>query len=97
MIRSFADAAIEDIFNAVNSVDARRRLPRKLWDVAFRELDLIDSATQLDDLRSPPGNRLERLKGDRVGEFSIRINEQYRICFRWDGAEPESVKIVDYH
>ena len=97
MIRSFAGRGTEDIFNGVNSVDARRLLPRKLWETAFRRLDLIDSATRLDDLRSPPGNRLESLKGDRSGQYSIRINDQYRICFEWDGIDARSVEIVDYH
>lgn len=67
--------------------------------VAVRKLDMLDAATRLDDLRSPPGNRLEALRGDRRGQHSIRINDQWRICFRWPaGADgPESVEIVDYH
>ena len=97
MIDSFADRATEDIFNGVNSVDARRRLPRELWKVAFRKLDQIDSAIDLEDLRVPPGNRLEALKSDRAGQHSIRINDQYRICFEWNASLASGVEIVDYH
>lgn len=96
MIESFADAATEDIFNGVRSAAARRRLPPALWPVAFRKLDQLDSAVALDDLRIPPGNHLESLKGDRRGQYSIRINGQYRICFKWTDAAAE-VEIVDYH
>jgi len=96
MIESFADAATEDIFNGVRSPVARRRLPTALWTIAFRKLDQLDSVVSLDDLRVPPGNHLESLKGDRRGQYSIRINGQYRICFRWDTA-PCDVEIVDYH
>jgi len=97
MIESFADKAAEDIFNGINSVEARRLLPRDLWRVAFRKLDQVDSAVQLDDLKVPPGNRLEALKGDRVGQHSIRINDQYRICFVWTQDRASGVEIVDYH
>jgi toxin HigB-1 len=97
MIESFADKATEDIFNGVNSSAARRLLPRHLWGIAFRKLDQIDSATTLDDLRIPAGNRLEALKADRSGHYSIRINDQYRICFVWTENGPNRVQIVDYH
>lgn len=97
MIASFADKAAEDIFNGINSVEARRLLPRDLWRVAFRKLDQLDSAVQLDDLKVPPGNHLEALKGDRVGQHSIRINDQYRICFAWTSSGASEVEIVDYH
>src|SRR5688572_17710673 len=97
VIGSFGNKGTEDIFNGVNSTDARRLLPRNLWNIAFRKLDQLDSAVQLDDLRVPPGNRLESLKGDRKGQHSIRINDQFRICFRWSEARPENVEIVDYH
>jgi toxin HigB-1 len=97
MIESFADKGTEDIFNGVNSTDARRLLPREMWKIASRKLDQIDSATQLDDLKIPPGNRLELLRGDRRGQHSIRINNQYRICFEWTLAGPSNVEIVDYH
>lgn len=97
MIESFADPGTEDIFNGVNSTEARRLLPRAVWKVAFRKLDQIDSAIQLDDLRVPPGNRLEALKGERAGQHSIRINDQYRICFEWKLNGPNNVEIVDFH
>jgi proteic killer suppression protein len=97
MIESFADKATENIFNGVNSVEARKSLPRELWRVAFRKLDQIDSASRLDDLLVPPGNRLESLKGERPGQHSIRINDQYRICFVWSEAAAAAVEIVDYH
>ena len=97
VIRSFADAATEDVFNGSNTGRARRKCPRALWPVAGRKLDQLDSVERLDDLRVPPGNRLETLAGDRKGQHSIRINDQYRICFRWAGEGPTDVEIVDYH
>ncbi len=97
MIGSFADRATEDLFDGRNSADARRALPRELWVKAFRKLDQINVALSLDDLKVPPGNRLEALKGDRRGQHSIRINGQYRICFEWVEGSAESVEIVDYH
>ncbi len=97
MIRSFRDAGTEDLFYGRDSKAARRRLPIALWVVASRKLDAIDQAGALGDLRVPPGNRLEALRGDRAGQHSIRINDQYRICFRWTTSGPEDVEIVDYH
>ena len=97
MIREFADSGTEDIFNGKNTRDARRTCPRSLWRLATRKLDQLDSVGNLDDLRVSPGNRLESLKGDRKGHFSIRINQQYRICFSWKDAGPADVEIVDYH
>ena len=97
MIRSFKNKATEDIFNGVNSKNARNLCPQTLWRVAFRKLDQLDSVEVLDDLRIPPGNRLETLKGDREGQYSIRINDQYRICFVWTETGPSEVEIVDYH
>jgi proteic killer suppression protein len=97
MIRSFADKGTEDVFDGDNTSDARRVCPRELWSVAFRKLDQLDSATDIRDLRTPPGNRLERLKGDREGQHSIGINERFRICFWWMDTGPEQVEIVDYH
>ena len=91
MIKSFASRDTERLF-ADEDVRAFRAIER----AARRKLQLIDAATRLDDLRVPPGNRLEALRGDRAGQYSIRINDQWRICFRWsDGAE--DVEIVDYH
>ncbi len=76
---------------------ARKTLPQRLWVQVGKKLDALDSAELLEDLRIPPGNRLEALKGDRRGLHSIRINDQYRICFRWTEAGPEDVEVVDYH
>ena len=97
MIASFANTATEDIFDGRNSMDARRLLPRDLWKVAFRKLDQINVAVELDDLRVPPGNRLEALNAERKGQYSIRINDQYRICFVWTDSGAENIEIVDYH
>lgn len=97
MIRSFHDQATEDLFNGSNTKSARQRLPRTLWRVATRRLDALDQAESLDDLRVPPGNRLEPMRGDRRGQHSIRINDQYRICFRWSDTGPIHVEVVDYH
>lgn len=93
MIRSFVDKSTERLFRD-DACPARRRA---IQDVAVRKLDMLDAATRLDDLRSPPGNRLEVLRGDRAGQHSIRINRQWRIYFRWTTDGPESVEIVDYH
>lgn len=97
VIESFKNIGTEDIFNGRNTSDARRLLPRELWNVAARKLDQIDAALNLDDLRVPPGNRLELLKSDRAGQHSIRINAQYRICFEWSDLGVELVEIIDYH
>ena len=97
MIRSFKNQETEDVFNGVNSRHARRTCPQSLWRVAVRKLDQLDSVQSLNDLRVPPGNQLEALGGDREGQYSIRINDQYRICFLWENDEPVEVEIVDYH
>ncbi len=97
MIGSFSDAATEDVFNGRSSKRARRTCPVTLWRLAQKKLDLLDSAGALDDLKRPPGNRLEALAGDRKGQHSIRINDQYRICFVWSDQGPDQVEIVDYH
>ena len=97
MIRSFADSGTEDVFNGRNTKAARRTCPRDLWVVAGRKLDHLDSMEGLAHLRVPPGNRLEALTGDRKGQYSIRINERYRVCFRWSEVGPADVQIVDYH
>lgn len=96
MIRSFADNATQDIFDGDNS-KAARKLPRELHDKARRMLDLINAATRLDDLRVPPGNRLEALKGNFKGFHSIRINDQWRIIFKWLNGDADAVQIVDCH
>jgi len=97
MIESFKNFGIEDIFNGKNTKEARKLCPRSIWKIAFRKLDQLDSVTTLEELRIPPGNMLEALKGKRKEEFSIRINEQYRICFKWSETGPKSVEITDYH
>lgn len=97
MIRSFRNAGTRDIFDGRNTKSARKTCPQSLWGIAVRKLDQIDSAVSLNDLRVPPGNRLEALKDDRKGQHSIRINDQYRICFVWTKAGAEFVEITDYH
>ena len=97
MIQSFKNKATEDIFNGENSQDARSLCPQSLWKIAFRKLDQLDSAETVEDLQVPPGNRLEQLKGDREGQYSIRINSQYRICFFWTEIGADDVEVVDYH
>lgn len=97
MIQSFGSDGTNDIFDDRNTKAARKTCPRTLWPVARRKLDQLNQAEVLDDLRAPPRNRLEKLRGDRRGQHSIRINEQYRVCFRWTERGPEDVEIVDYH
>lgn len=96
-IVSFRDAGSEDIFDGVASKKARRTCPEELWDIAFRKFEQLNSVGRLGDLAFPPKNRLEALKGNRRGQHSIRINDQYRICFVWTDSGPSGVEIVDYH
>ena len=93
MIRSFRGEEAERLFRRERS----RRLPPGIQRGAQRKLAVLDAAVSLDDLRSPPGNRLERLSGTRAGRYSIRINDQCRICFRWADGEAYDVEITDYH
>jgi proteic killer suppression protein len=93
MILSFADRDTERLFRGEACAARWRAIER----IALRKLDMLDAAVTLSTLRSPPGNRLEALKGDRKGQWSIRINDQWRLCFRWDGDGPADVQIVDYH
>ena len=97
MIQSFKDIGTEDMFNGKNSKDARKVCPTSLWKVAARKHDQLDSVKALPELRIPPGNQFEALSGNRKGQHSIRINAQYRICFKWTDLGPEEVEIVDYH
>lgn len=97
VIYSFADVGTEDVFYGRNTAAARRVCPHQLWSVAQRKLDQIRRVRRLDELRHPPGNRLEPLQGDRFGQYSIRINRQYRICFRWEDGNAAQVEIADYH
>ena len=95
-IRSFGDSATADLYHGRNTSRARR-FPQSIVSAALRKLDVVNAAHKLDDLRSPPGNRLEALKGSRAGQHSIRVNDQWRICFRWQGEDAHEVEIVDYH
>ena len=97
MIVTFKNQATEDIYNGVASKLARKTCPQSIWRVAIRKLDQLDSVITLEELRIPPGNRLEALSGDKKSEFSIRINEQYRICFKWGESGPYDVEVTDYH
>ena len=97
MINRFANKATEDIYNGRSSRVARQLCHQNVWPVAVRKLDMLDAAESIDDLKVPPGNRLEALRGDRRGQYSIRINGQYRICFRWGTDGPTDVEIADYH
>ena len=93
MIESFADTEAEKIFKGIVS----RKLSLTIQKTARRKLVYLDDAEDLQDLFAPPGNRLEALHGDREGQFSIRINDQYRVCFKWEKGKAKNVEIVDYH
>jgi proteic killer suppression protein len=97
MIRSFRDWGTEAIFDGADTPAARKACPRALWPVAWRRLDQLNRVTDLRQLAIPPGNRLEWLRGKRRGQQSIRINDQYRICFRWEAEDAFEVEITDYH
>lgn len=97
MIVSFANKASEDIFDGKRSKQASKVCPAELWKIATRKLDQLNQAEYLEDLRVPPGNRLEKLKADRSGQHSIRINDQYRVCFTWTDQGPAEVEVTDYH
>ena len=93
MIKSFGDRDTERLF----AREPVRRFPADLRRVMLRKLVAVDAAEALHELRVPPGNRLEKLRGDRQRQYSIRVNDQWRVCFRWDGADAHDVTIVDYH
>lgn len=97
VIRSFTDKGTEDIFDGEGSRAARSCCPQELWAAAQRKMDQLNRVRLLVELTSPPGNRLERLKGDRADHYSIRINGQYRLCFRWEEGDVYEVEITDYH
>jgi proteic killer suppression protein len=96
MILNFQDRTTENIYNG-DDTKAARSIPRTIWKVAARKLDLLNAARDVQDLKVPPGNRLEMLKGNRKGWYSIRINDQYRIVFQWNDGNAKDVGIVDYH
>jgi len=97
MIQSFKTPCTEDIFDGTASSAARKCCPQSLWQSASRKLDQINRVRNVSELRVPPGNRLEQLKGDRKNQYSIRINQQYRICFTWKKGHAYEVEITDYH
>ena len=97
MIRSFRNQGTRDVFDGARSKAASKICPSELWNVARRKLDQVHQAEALEDLRVPPNNRLEALKKDGKGQHSIRINDQFRVCFRWTERGAENVEIVDYH
>ncbi len=97
VIRSFADGATEDLFNGLDSRRAQRSCPISLWPATRRKLTQLNRVRDLRALGVPPGNRLERLRGNRSGQHSIRINEQYRVCFRWEEGYADDVEVTDYH
>lgn len=97
VIKSFANRATEDLFNGEDSRRARAACPSSLWPVLRRKLDRLDAVQSLDELRMPPGNHLERLQGDRFGQHSIRVNQQYRVCFFWEDGHAYRVEVTDYH
>jgi proteic killer suppression protein len=96
VIQSFGNATTADLFRERNST-AARVIPRAIWPVVRRKLKMLDVAARLDDLVVPPGNRLERLRGGLAGRHSIRVNEQYRVTFRWEQGHAYEVRIEDYH
>lgn len=96
MIQSFADQTTADLFVGLPS-RAARRIPRDIWPVVWRKLKWLDVAQILSDLASPPGNRLEALKGNQRGRHSIRVNDRYRLTFRWEGNHVYEVRCEDYH
>ena len=97
MIRSFADGATEDLFDGIESTRARRACPAALWPVLYRKFSQLNRVRTVAELGVPPGNRLERLKGSGSGQYSIRINDQYRLCFRWEDGYGDDVEVTDYH
>ena len=97
MIITFRSSGTEDIFDGVASQAARRCCPKSVWPVACRKLDQINRVRDLNELKVPPGNRLERLKGNRDNQYSIRIYQQYRICFKWEEGHAYEIEITAYH
>ncbi len=97
MIKSFRDKGTEDIFDRKNTREARKTCPQQIWRVAQRKIDLLNGVVSLESLKIPPGNFLEALKDDRKGQHSIRINDQFRVCFVWTDDAAENVEITDYH
>lgn len=97
MIGSFKDQGTEDVYNNEDTRAARKTCPGEIWSVAQRKLQMVQNAVLLADLKVPPKNKLEKLKGDRAGQHAIRINDKYRVCFIWTDQGAEEVEITDYH
>jgi toxin HigB-1 len=97
MIQSFRNVGTEDVFDGIASSVARKCCPQSIWSIARRKLDQINRVQDVSELNVPPGNRLERLKGSRKGQYSIRINQQFRVCFEWEEGHAYKVEITDYH
>lgn len=97
MIVTFADVASQDLFDGADTPAARRACPASLWPAVRRKLAILNRVGNLAELSIPPGNRLKRLKGKREGQHSIRINDQYRVCFRWEDGLAYEVEVTDYH
>jgi toxin HigB-1 len=97
MIVSFKDEGTRDIFVGQDTAQARRTCPVALWTAARKKLERLDIVPTLASLLEPPGNRLERLRGDRAGQYSVRVNQRYRLCFWWTDVGPAAVELVDYH
>jgi len=97
MIKTFGSAGTEDIFDGITSQAARRCCPQSIWPVARRKLDQVNRVREINELKVPPGNRLEHLQGDRKNQYSIRINQQYRICFIWEKGYAYGIEITGYH
>ena len=97
MIRSWGNQATVDVWNGSNTKAARQAVPKDIWPVVCRKLDALDAAHRLEDVRFPPGNQLEALKGGQVGRHSLRVNDQYRITFEWRDGDAWEVRCEDYH
>lgn len=95
--KDFYNDVTFDIYNAIRSKKALKCLPIHLWKTAYRKLDYLKRSTKLEHLKIPPNNKLEALSGKRKGQYSIRINDQYRICFVWVNDHPTRIEIIDYH
>jgi toxin HigB-1 len=96
VIQSFADETTADLFRERNTRQARV-VPRGIWPIVRRKLKMLDVAARLEDLAVPPGNRLERLRGSQSGRHSMRVNDQYRVTFRWEQGHAHEVRVEDYH
>jgi proteic killer suppression protein len=97
VIVGFGDKGTQDVYDGTDSKDARRVLPKQLWAVAFRKLDALNATHDLMDLAAIPSNRLEKLKGNLAGYWSIRVNDQYRVIFQFANGNADRVRITDYH